>query len=513
MSSKEGASYPISRMLPFACRRASRGRVCRLAAALVAIVSLVVLAEPSNAGSVPNPVVTGPIAAPDLPGSPSHNYPFFSSDRNLPSYGYTEEEYFFQGTANRYTLSTRSFVNTPIQPTASIVDIGHPYMTRMVVRRPADPKRFNGTVLVEWNNATNGFDAENAWFNAWHQIMRDGYAWVGISTQNAAVAPLKTWNPTRYGNLDVTQGGSITDDALSLDIYSQAGQAIKHPVGIDPLGGLRPKHVISTGVSQSAARLAGYVNAINPLAGVYDGFVLISTLGNPIRTDLTVPVFKVLTEQDVVVLEGPVRQPDSNLFRTWEVAGVSHADREQREAREPLELRDMLTSSEAILAPQCANPAIGTRPPTSNVHGEVFGDMARWLEPSKRPPPSAPRLQLTSIGSPSVVARNSLGLALGGIQLSAVSVPTALNVGTNSGPGSCIRWGYYIPFSVAQLNQLYPSHDDYVAQVAKAERHNVEQGYIDVDDAYRAVREAAESDIGKRDAGWQPDSHLGWFMR
>jgi hypothetical protein len=62
------------------------------------------------------------------------------------------------------------------------------------------------------------------------------------------------WSPTRYGSLDVTDGGTITNDALSYDIFSQAGQATAHPVGIDPIAVLRPgvERVVMTGASQSA---------------------------------------------------------------------------------------------------------------------------------------------------------------------------------------------------------------------------------------------------------------------
>ena len=82
--------------------------------------------------------------------------------------------------------------------TGSVIDSGHPYLTRMIVRRPADPKRFNGTVLVEWLNVTNGFDADNLWFFDWEHVLREGYAWVGVSAQNVGVARLVSWNPTRY---------------------------------------------------------------------------------------------------------------------------------------------------------------------------------------------------------------------------------------------------------------------------------------------------------------------------
>jgi Alpha/beta hydrolase domain len=225
-------------------------------------------------------------------------------------------------------------------------------------------------VLVEWLNVTNGFDAENTWFFSWEHILKEGYTWVGVSAQQVGVARLQTWNSDRYGSLDVTQGGTITGDDLSYDIFSQAGQAVRSPSGVDPLGGLKARHVIGIGESQSAFRLATYINSINPLANEYDGFLVLSTLGNLIRTDLSVPVWKMLTEYDVENSEASVRhQPDTAKFRTWEVAGSSHVDQHLRVSREALELRDFSTSTrassaEAILATQCAIPSIGTRVPT-----------------------------------------------------------------------------------------------------------------------------------------------------
>ena len=478
--------------------RTSRHRVAAFARAGVvaaAVTLLASLAASAWAASVPNPTVTGPIASPDTPGAPTHNYPFFASNHDLAARGYVEEEYYFQGTANRYT--------TPALATGAVIDGGHPYLTRMLVRRPADPKKFNGTVLVEWLNVTNGFDADNQWFFSWEHILAAGYAWVGVSAQQVGVARLQTWNPTRYGALNVNDSGAITGDALSYDIFSQAGQAIKHPVGVDPLGGLKVRHMIAIGESQSASRLATYVNSINPLANVYDGFVLLSTLGNQFRTDLTVPVWKILTEFDVENSEATVRQPDTAKFRTWEVAGTSHVDQHLRRSREPLELRDfstptMASSSEAVLAPQCAVPSIGTRVPTHYVVGQAYDLMVRWITDGT-PPPSAPRIEITTFGAPgrpSVITRNSLGLALGGIQLSELAVPTAVNVGVNSGPGACVRWGYSVPFDVGTLDSLYLSHDDYVDQVIKVNRGNVRNGFIDAADARRSIIKAVYSDVG-----------------
>ncbi len=56
--------------------------------------------------------------------------------------------------------------------------------------------------------------------------MRRGHAWVGVSALQAGIhnpaTGLKAWNSSRYGTQDVTQGGTILDDALSFDIFSQA---------------------------------------------------------------------------------------------------------------------------------------------------------------------------------------------------------------------------------------------------------------------------------------------------
>lgn len=476
----------------------SLANLCLAAATLL----FAAVGSDARAASVPNPVVSGPIAAPDTPGTLTHNYPFFASNHDLAKQGYVEQEYTIQGTANRYNITPTPLSEITPLTTATIVDSNHPYLTRILVRRPADPKKFNGTVLVEWLNVTNGFDADNEWFFSWHHILAAGYAWVGVSAQEVGVARLQTWNPTRYGALNLTDGGTISGDALAFDIFSQAGQAIRSPSGVDPLGGLKMKHLIAIGESQSAAYLAAYVNAIDPLAQEYDGFVLLSTLADVFRTDLRVPVWKLLTEFDVENSEASIRQPDTSKFRTWEVAGSSHVDQYLRSSREPLELRDFSTpttasSAEAILAPQCVIPSIGTRVPTHYVVGHAYDLMVGWLEGT--PPPSAPRIEIATFGSPgrpSVITRNSLGLALGGIQLSELAVPTAINVGVNSGPGACVRWGYSLPLSFATLEMLYNSHEAYVDQVINANRINVRSNFISAADARHSIVEAIHSDVG-----------------
>ena len=64
-----------------------------------------------------------------------------------------EHEYFASGTAMAFEAAChteRRAVDG--QPTTSAA----PYKTRIIVRRPTDPARFNGTVIVEWMNVSAG---------------------------------------------------------------------------------------------------------------------------------------------------------------------------------------------------------------------------------------------------------------------------------------------------------------------------------------------------------------------
>ena len=213
---------------------------------------------------------------------------------DLAKAGYVEEEYFITGQATRYTITGTN--------TATVPSTGHPYSTRIVVRRPASAAKFNGTVIAEWINVSNQWDQEVDWFQSHEHFLREGYAWVGVSAQRVGLhsaTGLRAWSPTRYGALDVTAGNTITDDSLSYDIFSQAVKAIRSPAGLDPLGPLAaPDYVIATGHSQSAGRLRTYANSIQPLSNILDATVLHGG-GGAMRTDLPMPIFRINSEGDI----------------------------------------------------------------------------------------------------------------------------------------------------------------------------------------------------------------------
>src|SRR5262249_46285480 len=152
---------------------------------------------------------------------------------DLAEVGYSQEEYFISGTATAYTSATplsEDGMWSTVVPAATAA-----YKTRLLVNRPIDGTQFNGTVIVEWLNVSFCNDVSPQWLSTHTELIRSGYAWVGVSAQSAGVDghgslasfcppihfPLKTVDPDRYGSL-VHPG-----DSFSYDIFSQAAQAIR----------------------------------------------------------------------------------------------------------------------------------------------------------------------------------------------------------------------------------------------------------------------------------------------
>ncbi|MCH7815809.1 MAG: hypothetical protein IIC60_04485, partial [Proteobacteria bacterium] len=301
---------------------------------------------------VPGATVYGPIATEP---HPSLNAIYSASAIELTANGYIEEEYFIEGTANRYTFMEME--------NAEILDTGHRYRTRLIVRRPQSADQFNGIVVVEWVNVTGGPDKDIDWWQSGAHFVRNGYAFVVVSAQQMGIDTMKQWSPERYANLDITHDGMLANDAASFDIFSAVAKAINRvgestPAGqVDILGGLQAEQIIATGHSQSASRLAIYLNNIHPLEPIYDG-VMVHGGGGRIRDDQEVKIFKIMAETDMP-RRAATPQPDTETFRQWEIAGASHVDipfeieyGKVRNLREGLSIEDVVPRD-----PGCALPA------------------------------------------------------------------------------------------------------------------------------------------------------------
>ena len=91
---------------------------------------------------------------------------------DLAPLGYVTDEFFVSGTASSYKLAGAP---TPDGHWNAMPAETAAYATRIVVVRPTDPKKFNGTV-VEWLNVSAGADSSPDWNAAHREIMRNGYA-------------------------------------------------------------------------------------------------------------------------------------------------------------------------------------------------------------------------------------------------------------------------------------------------------------------------------------------------
>ncbi|MBD8079679.1 alpha/beta hydrolase domain-containing protein [Cellulosimicrobium arenosum] len=447
-----------------------------LALAVTGALLLTGLALPAGAAdAVPDPEVVGPVPSTSAPGDPAHGYPFLATDYDLAGHGYVEEEFFLEGEATRYQADGAT--------DATVLSTGHDYRTRIVVRRPADPAAFNGTVIAEWYNVSNQWDQEVDWFQTHEHLVREGYAWVGVSAQRAGVhsaTGLRTWSPERYGTLDLTDGGTVTDDTLSWDVFSQAVQAVREPTGTAPLGPLDAERVVATGHSQSAGRLWSYVNSVDPLADVVDAVVLHGG-GGAIRDDIATPVFKINSETDVGIdlLGAAQRQPDTDLLRTWEVAGASHGDWKLITDYGRLRIRDIGTAPGGYPGtPQTCDQPSGSRVPQHMVQSALYDHVAAWVADGTAPPSASP-IELTE--DPRTVVRDELGLGLGGIRLAQQDVPFRINSGANAGPGFCFLDGSSAPVDDATLAEWYPDAQEYADDVVASTSAAVEAGYLAAD--------------------------------
>src|SRR5690349_21330795 len=99
---------------------------------------------------VPSPTIEGPVTG-------GRGTPFFAGTAfDLAQVGYVEEEYFISGTATAFTSAAPLGSDGRWAP---IPGATAAYKTRIVVERPGERSRFNGTVIVEWLNVSFGLDA------------------------------------------------------------------------------------------------------------------------------------------------------------------------------------------------------------------------------------------------------------------------------------------------------------------------------------------------------------------
>lgn len=445
--------------------------------------------------------VTGPITGGE------HGWAFGSYFGDISKLGYVEEEYFLEGVAQHYQPAAGTELTEDGMWTLEATDTA-PYKTRFIVRRPIDPDRFNGIVIVEWANVSAGYDLSLV---STPGIYDEGFAYVSVMTQRNGVygfeenpRGLVYWDEARYGSL------SIPDDGLSYDIFTQAARAIgpdRPTTGIDPMGGLEVKMLFAMGESQSGGRLLSYANGIQPIEDTFDAIIMLVNSGrgndflpevahsvengktvvrnvsSRVREDINCKAF-VLNSQSESLLMGNLVQPDTENIRSWQMAGVSHFSPAFMEDAINRSNRDGVTDTFSGFSAYDTNVGDWTY-----IFESVLVQLKGWIENDTAP------LSMDAMEVKNMLLgykEDEYGNVLGGVRLPELEVPTARYFANTMITGLI---GYKIPFTEAELKALYPTHQDYVDQVTAAATAAAEAGIILPYRAQEYIREAEAAPI------------------
>jgi Alpha/beta hydrolase domain len=380
--------------------------------------------------------------------------PWGAPDVDLAARGYVLEEHALEGTARAFQLRDEP---TPDGRWSVAEYARAPYRTRLLVVRPRNAVDANGTVVVSWLNVSAGYESPAP---SGGEIY-EGYTWVGVSAQEVGLygfpagmermasrrgLPLLEHDPERYGDLH------HPGDQAAFDIFTQAGRALASDA--DRLG-IAAEQLVAAGGSQSAMRLATYLNALHPTERVYHGFLLsvwearaprpeegVLPMGvrTALRTDTPTPVVVVNSEFESTHL-AQVACTDADWLRIWEVAGTPHGN-----ARSRLDEPDR-------------RGRVANRLRYAPVHDAALRALRRWLTDNE-PAPHQPRIEMDP-GPPLRIARDDAGNARGGVRLPELAMPTATYQGSAMATGRPPLFGAAKPFTDDELRARYPSRADY----------------------------------------------------
>jgi Alpha/beta hydrolase domain len=480
-----------------------------------------------------------------VPGEPKLNTNFMSLG------GYTEHEFKMSGTTNVYRESGNeegggSSWNSTGSWKVAVSQSGVPYTTRLIVRYPTNPAKFNGTVVFEWMNDTTGGDQDPVWSEMGEEIVRQGYAYVGVTAQRAGMNDLVAWDPARYSGL------GDSNDGQSYSVFTQAAEAVANQ-SATLLPGLTPTQLIGTGDSQSAFRVDTYVNAFQPITHAFTGFIAVgravtaAPLGNGLialspfpahirKVNNTTPFIQLNTQGDIVDLDAAAaRQPDNEYLRTWEVPGAAHIDAHEA----TYEIETIAREAPTLPVPSCTfgTPISGSGTPLDGINqvnnmplfqveDAALMGMRRWLVDEVAAPHSA---QISTwspwwlFGLYDFVNSNQHGVGNGGIRMPDDEVPTenyavanfskttnlrsigpaqllelitslletATETGSISNPeirtaGLCLLSGYFNDESQSMLKSMYPTTAAYASKFKTQVASTESAGFMTADDAAMA---------------------------
>ena len=352
---------------------------------------------------------------------------------------------------DRYDFEANEYV---ISGTAA----GDPYVTRLVIRKPKDNRKFSGLVIAEPMHpaaaAAHAFEYNSLY------IMDEGHIAVEIDT--TGVDQIAAFNPERYGLLKVGQ------NQVS-EILAQAGALVRSPQS--PIADLKLRKMILWGTSASSIMLVNYLPShkifkLATMANIYDGFM--PTMNGSNIGTVDVPIIQVPTQneyQEVATAAQDSDEPGKQL-RVYQFAGMAHLD--SRNTRHRLQQED------------CLQPL--SEMPLDPLASVALHHLLQWVDKGISPP-HAPRviMDMYAINDGSLMQLDEYGNAKGGIRNTWVDLPlfkytmhnppNPASTGAGSGrmqtPLLCFLSAYQTPVDAAVVRKKYGTPANYVRLVEK----------------------------------------------
>ena len=381
--------------------------------------------------------IRGPIASgpSQLPFRSAHNRES-SLYVDLGALGYREDEYVVSG-----EVAARD-------PDGNVLRDSTRYTTRLLVRRPALPDHFSGTVHVEPFHMLN--EDTPAWTSSFRHVTRRGDAWVGVTVNSGALRPsessmpggiahLKAVDLARYGDLHLEafepppaleQHGPLGFDpelmrrrmayanAQGHEIVSQVAALLKSGALSDAFGDHTVTCAIAAGWSQTGLFWRAYLDhghhERDRLPGgrpPFDGYVVAVAPG-PTARPADAAFVHLLSEAEVGgVLSDPVGADDDSdapMSRGYEVPATFH---------------NWQATARAAARHADGDPAWHNDHPWDVLVHAVLDGIDRWVRDGT-PLPRSPRIE-RDMSAPDGVARDEHGNARGGVRTPWVDVPLA----------------------------------------------------------------------------------------